>query len=799
MQEFVFVKKILIFHSFSVILQRRLRVKCMIFCTSLLGVVFGIISSEYFDIKHALIFVASVMFVFIILSLLARRIFAPLLSFVLLFSISFFLADNKLNKESSDFVQFTDKEVIISGKIIDLPAKNSDNFSYTVLIEQVLCDNKAHNIKEKIRLTTKSELNYGDVVKAKGKIKKIPENTNENSFNSLMYYKSKGINRKIYSEECEKCNIKANTYDLYSLTTSVRSEIYKTINRFYDGDDAALLSAIAIGNKHTFSKEFNELITKTGVKRCVYPVFLQITLFITLMSLLKGIVPHKYRLVALSVFLLFLGTANSTNPIFVKSALFIGLFNLSKQLFGFSLKQDWILITIISMLLANPLLLYNGGFITSITANVLIIFFMEFVYPKLRFLYFKHLRRIVATSLICTIGLIPLVAYYFNGFSLYQLPVSFFIFPLTIIIFLLSPILVIMLKLFGCAPLLSNIINLLLYIYKSVPYFIEKLPYHYISLPTPSVLSIIAFYLLVYAFYLYLDKRFYYVPLITGLFIYSGIIISQIASSYTAQITFINVGQGDAALISIPHRCNIIIDGGGGYELTKDEKDINTYNVGEEVFIPYLQTHGKTEIDAAFISHYHKDHVEGILAAVENLYVKNIYMPDLLPENEWRRKIEKAAIGKGIEIHYIKENRRIRFEDGIIIEMIFPTLTALLSNEENNTTVVYKVIYGKTSTLFTGDMTALYEASLIYKGVNLNSDILKVAHHGSATSTTIEFVKAVSPDYAVISTEEGNPYGFPRKEVINNLTGIKLYRTDINGDIRFTIDRNGIKSIDTLK
>ena len=96
-------------------------------------------------------------------------------------------------------------------------------------------------------------------------------------------------------------------------------------------------------------------------------------------------------------------------------------------------------------------------------------------------------------------------------------------------------------------------------------------------------------------------------------------------------------------------------------------------------------------------------------------------------------------------------------------------------------------------------MTALYEASLIYKNINLSADILKVAHHGSATSTTSEFVQAVSPQYAVICTEEGNPYDFPRKEVLDNLAGVKLYRTDVNGDIRFAITREGIKSIYTLK
>ena len=96
-------------------------------------------------------------------------------------------------------------------------------------------------------------------------------------------------------------------------------------------------------------------------------------------------------------------------------------------------------------------------------------------------------------------------------------------------------------------------------------------------------------------------------------------------------------------------------------------------------------------------------------------------------------------------------------------------------------------------------MTALYEASMVYGNKNIDCDILKVAHHGSSYSTCKEFVSATSPEYAVISLGENNPYGFPRKEVLDNLSNINVYRTDINGDIRFTINNDGIKSIYTLR
>ncbi len=766
----------------------------MVLKSILFGVISGIVAADLNLGVTFWIIIGCIMTAFVIISLISRRFVAPLLFLALFMTAGYISGSIAINIDNSEFKNFVDTEIEVSGRVSELPAKNDKNFIYTVDVTQIVKEEKTHRVSEKLRLTTNSEYNYGDVVTAKGKLKSIPQNSNEFGFNSKIYYKSRGISYKMYSEECTKRDINFKTYDLYSLTTYVRSEMYKTINKFYSGDDAALLSAIAVGNKANFSNDFQEVLKRTGVNRCLHPAFLQIMLFMSLMTLFQYIVPLKYRFCALAIFLLIFGIANSANPIFAKSALYIALFNFTKQIFGFSLKQDSLFIVIISMLLANPLLIYDGCFVSSAVANVLMIFFMKPLYKKLKFLHFSYLKRSVAISIICTLGLLPISAYYFNGFALYQLLATLIFLPLSAALFILSPILILFLKLFGTAPLIYTLVNALLYIYKGVPYLIDKLPFTYIILPTPSLEVIIGFYLLVYALHLYIDKRKFYFPLTCGIAVMIMIFAIQSVRIFTAEITFINVGQGDAALLSVPFRYNIIVDGGGGYDF--DSK--NEYSVGEEAFVPYLQTHGKSKIDAAFISHYHKDHVEGILAAIKYLDVKTVYMPDLLKDNEWRKDIEKAAKENGTHIEYITKDTTFILDNGFIVDAIFPTKTALFTEDENNTTVLYKIHYGKTSTLFTGDITSLYEASLIYSGENLDCDILKVPHHGSANSTCKEFVNSTSPQYAVISLGADNPYGFPREEVLKNLEGIPLYRTDTHGDIRFTLNRDGIKSIYTL-
>lgn len=774
----------------------------MEFIYSLFGVIIGIIFSDMNFATPFIILECVLALLLLITSIISKRFNTSLLVLITVLALGFISGNIALNQDNSTLNKFNNKEVSIIGRVIDLPSKNNSNYSYIVKLHNIKDENVTHKVNENIRLTTKSQLNYDDVIIFNSKLKEIPSNSNEFGFNSKIYYKSQGIYYKAYAEECELANYKLSNLDLYSFITTIRSKMYQTINKYYTEDDAALLCAISLGNKNGFSDDFEQLLDRTGVKRCLYPAFIQIMLFMFLLSLVQTKVPQKVRFLILSVFLIIFGVGNSMNPVFIKSAFIVAVFYATRQFTGFVIKQDIIFIVITGMLIANPLLLYNGGFVCSCVANILIVFFLPALREKLKFIKSNYIKNTVGIGIICSVGLFPLSAYYFNGVATYQIIATLLLIPMTVVVFILSPILTILLDIFGSAPIISNIIDFILYMYKGVPYLIVKLPYEYISVAVPSVLLILAFYLVVYSLYKYIDRRKFYIPLLVGIVIICFAFTKEFQRINTAEITFINVGQGDAALVSAPYRYNIIIDGGGGYDFAKTEEEKaaaeDEYNIGEEVFVPYLQTHGVSHIDAAFVSHYHKDHVEGIVSAIEMLDVDIVYMPDLLRDNEWRKKIEQAANKYGTKIKYIKEDSQISY-GGFYIKIFYPTNTALLTEDENNTSLLYKINYGKTSALFTGDMTALYEASMVYGNKNIDCDILKVAHHGSSYSTCKEFVSATSPEYAVISLGENNPYGFPRKEVLDNLSNINVYRTDINGDIRFTINNDGIKSIYTLR
>ncbi len=764
----------------------------MIIPFSFAGLVSGIITSGEFNIIISFITAIIVLVACIFVSIFKRKFHIPIFCTFIFFVLGAYLCHSAVNPKS-DFSLYKDQEVTVYGRICEIPDKNTKNYRYTVNIKLLEFNDTTTQTDENIIVSTPMQFNYDNVICATGILKKIGQNQNENSFDFALYYKSHDIQYTMYCEQPVKSTVKLTSISLNSLVNKLRSSAIDLINTHFNGDKAAILSAIITGHKNSFTGDFDDIITKTGIKRCMYPAFLHIMIFLFLISLARSFIHNKYRIIIMTAILIVYGVFNSYNPIFIKSIAYVALVYLFRYRYGYVYKPDILLVVATGILIHNPLLIYNGGFIISFVASILIFAFGDVLYNNLKPIKIKRLRQAIGTNLILSIGLMPLCAYYFGGFSTYQLPITLIFIPLTLVLLIFSPLTLIILTFFGKAPILYSVVDFILNIYIKIVNIVDKLPHSHTTIQAPGIFVIVAFYLFVYALYLYLNKRRFKIPLISGCALFCILIIVEIISSFTMQLTFIDVGQGDATLISIPYRTNILIDSGGSGDYQED------YNLGEEIFVPYLERNGKRNIDAIFISHYHKDHVEGAIAAIEKLNVKEIYMPDYLNGNELRTKIESLAKKHNAKINYITKDATYNLENGITINAITPTKLALFTEDENNTSVIYRLSYGNTSCLFTGDITSVAEFGLINENKNVQADILKVPHHGSAYSTSSDFIQAVNPEYAVISVGADNPYGFPREEVINNLSGAEILRTDTNGNIKFIITKSKIKYIHTSR
>lgn len=243
------------------------------------------------------------------------------------------------------------------------------------------------------------------------------------------------------------------------------------------------------------------------------------------------------------------------------------------------------------------------------------------------------------------------------------------------------------------------------------------------------------------------------------------------------EVHFINVGQADSILVKSPIGENLLIDAGN--------------NADSDFVVSYLKNQGINTIDVVIGTHPHEDHIGGLDKVINSFNVNNVYMPEVNHTTKTYEDVLIAIDKKGLE--YTSPTPGKSFNLG---EAKLTILGPNISNYEdlNNYSIVVKMEYGNTSFLFTGDAEDTSEKEMINKGFDLESDVLKVGHHGSESSTTDLFLNKVSPKYVVIMVGSDNSYGHPHSSVMNRLKskGIQVYRTDENGTIVAVSDGENI-------
>lgn len=272
--------------------------------------------------------------------------------------------------------------------------------------------------------------------------------------------------------------------------------------------------------------------------------------------------------------------------------------------------------------------------------------------------------------------------------------------------------------------------------------------------------------------------------------ILAWLVVYDLNKSQPLEVNFFDIGQGDAIFIETFSRHQILIDGG--------PDSVILAKLGKE--LPFYDR----TIDLIILTHPEHDHLTGLIEVLKRFKVENILWTGIIRDTSEFKEWEKLIEGEGAKIFIAKSGQKIIMPRSVL-GILYPleSLEGQESKNSNNTSIITKLVFGENSFLFTGDVYKSVEQELIReyscsnscKFANLNSDILKVAHHGSKTSSSEEFIKEVSPEIAVISVGKENKYGHPYPEVLETLTkyGIRVLRTDLNGDIKIFSDGENLK------
>jgi competence protein ComEC len=258
------------------------------------------------------------------------------------------------------------------------------------------------------------------------------------------------------------------------------------------------------------------------------------------------------------------------------------------------------------------------------------------------------------------------------------------------------------------------------------------------------------------------------------------------------ELTVLDVGQGDSLFVVSPGGKTLLIDGGGAFGGFPGHEVHNGVDPGEEAVSPYLWSRGFQRLDVVALTHAHQDHLGGLTAILENFHVGRLWIGREVASQALAR-LEELARQRNIPIEHELRGKSFRW-DGVEGEFLWPEIAPeeVAPSAKNNDSLVLRLHYGSQTLLLPGDAEKQVEREILSENSaeTLQSNVLKVGHHGSKNSTMPEFLAAVKPLVGVISASEDNPYGHPNAELIERLenAGVRILRTDKDGAVHVLTD-----------
>jgi len=710
------------------------------------------------------------------------------------------------------------KKIVLQGEITELPRKSEQSIRFVIKADSLYQNDGAINVsggvsaaivRSKIDTSVLKMLTYGRRVKLKGELTSVQTVRNPGEFDFKNYLNLNGIYARFYPDKIDESDISLNnTHDFKNLFVyPVRSSIAEKLDCFIGGEEAKFLKGLIIGERSEIPLEVKTAFINSGVMHILAVSGLHVAIVTLILLVVFQVlrIPEKIRIILTSILLIYYIFLTGSAPSVTRSVIMAIVFLFGKLLERKSDIYNTLAFSAIIILLIDAKQLFQPGFQLSFAAVLSIVYLYPKVY-RLRELLPERIREfkiviiifsLFSVSVAAGIGTLPFISIYFNKISLISFLANLIIVPLVNVVLALGML----------TTILAYISNWLASIYAEVTSFITwfllkcvsifgNVPFAYVDAKF-TLTSVLIFYTIIGVFVNLgnreIIKRFVLLVLILlNVWFYGSYIIND--KQHRLCVTFLDVGQGDAIFIEFPDGKTMLVDGGP-----------KTFGMdaGNRFIIPFLKYERIKKINTIIVTHPDADHLGGIPTIMRYFEVEQIRDTKFNCQTalcqDYKKVIDSIHVARFTQNHL----SQIDLSDAYRVYVLNPAGDTSTNGiyrllDENNKSIVLKIVFGKTSLLLTGD--AEFEAEEMMNkrfGDFLKSDILKVAHHGSKSGTSDGYLQFVKPKRAVISVGVKNRFGHPSVEVIERLKkyGCEIFRTDKSGAIIFESDGEGWKVV----
>lgn len=647
-----------------------------------------------------------------------------------------------------------------------------------------------------------NSLAVGNKVICKGNIFRARNERNPGEFDYEKYILEKGFASLLIINNADNVEITGRSINAYdNFIFEIRKAIDKQILRLHNKTTGGLLRGLLLGDRSMIDYEIESEFVNAGVVHVLSVSGLHVGFIILIFVVMFKRFNVYSRFIFTFIGLLIYAAITFFQPPVTRSAI-MGLALLSAPLSGRSPSNaNSLCLAALVILIFSPSDFFNPGFQLSFSAILAIIIlyppFSRYIYNmKLKSRVLKYILLFCAVSLAAQIGTLPFTLVYFHKLSLIALIANMVVIPLSGFVVGLGIFTIVIGTVSSYLGLVYASANesLTYALYWLVDFF-GKLKISFIAINQFSLYDGIVFYLIlgfIFSSWKKLESNLSKIFVIVLALLSAALLLridnKELLPEGKLSVMAIDIGQGDSFLIKFPNGETALIDGG----------DANAYfDNGERVVAPLLERFDIDKIDYGFISHVDADHYRGLIYLIRQNKFKTIYKPkaDLTLDKDV--ELEKIIREQKIPIKYYGKGV-VKISNTRIYILNDTTSTYFESLGTNDKSGMLKIVYGKTSFLFTGDAGEKAEK---YYSQNypefLQSNVLKTGHHGSKTSTSQQFLNFVKPQFAIISSGILNKFNHPSPEIIQRLSvnGVEIHRTDKSGAVILQSDGSTIKNI----